>query len=336
MIYVLLVLISAVYVSNHGGAFSYILFYSVILYVPLSLLYIIYTILVLHIYQETEDKLIHKNTSEKYQLVIENVWFLPIGGITLYYDDNISQFKHDFTVETFNLLPREKLEINTEITCKFAGSYDAGITAFSVQDIFGLIRIKRDMKIPVRVHVLPIITDIAHKDIMSLGDMRKNGNLFPLNQQENYLGNDIRKYEKGDSLNTVHWKNYARTGEMYVRLPEHQESEIISMLLITEVMEGKFEQLVQRDRFLEYLVSIGEYFGMRRKPLIIYYYNISLHSFIIDSPESFNSFYGEVLNRIESKASSEEEEKLLAEVSKKHGNILVFRERDCLIDKSIM
>lgn len=96
-----------------------------------------------------EKKILYKNTAEKYQFVVKNSSVIPISGIIFTYDDNISYFTNDFTKEAFRFLPKERVVIDTEIICRFAGGYDAGIEGFYVQDIFGIMRFKRNVKIPV-------------------------------------------------------------------------------------------------------------------------------------------------------------------------------------------
>ena len=325
VIYIALLIAATINVSYHGGTFSYVFFYSVLLYLPLSFIYIIYIFIALQIYQETTGKLIQKGTAEDYQLVIENAGPIPISDITFYYEKEITHFPEDFTVKSFRLLPKEKITVDAKIILRYAGSYDAGVEGYTVQDIFGILRFRKKVKIPIRVHVLPVITDVAENVIERL---LTDENLFSLTSPENHLGNEVRKYMEGDSLNRVHWKLFAKTNHLYTRLPENQESEMISMVLITEMMDGSLESIRLRDKYLEYLVSIAEFFGMKRKPLMIFYYYVGVKSYVIDSPETFHEFYTELLTKVGSKSGVGHEDEMLAEVKGMAGNVIVFREKD--------
>lgn len=326
VIYILLLIAATINVSFQGGAFSYVFFYVVLLYLPLSVVYLAVSMLLLEVYQETDNRILYKGTAEKYQFVVENTSIIPVSGIRFFYDASIAGFVNDFTTETFRFLPKEKHKIDTEIICHYAGAYDAGVEGYYIQDMFGILRIKRKVKIPVRVHVLPVITDIAHRDIMELGDISSSGNLFSLAQRENYLGNDMRKYMPGDSLNTVHWKNYARTGNMFVRLPDNQETEMICLALIPELNDGSIESIERRDKYLEYIVSIGEFFGMSKRPLLVAYYDKEVKTIVVDSPQSFQEFYLERLTRIGKKHSIGHEEELIKEISGRYGSVIMLRE----------
>jgi len=328
IVYILLLFAATVNVSIHGGTISYVFFYGMVLYLPLSLLYILYIIMALKIYQEIDARLIQKHTAEKYSFVIENSGILPIANVTFFYDKNITVFPEDFTEAPYRLLPFEKITTETEMLCRYAGSYDAGIEGYTVSDVFGIIRISRHIKVPVRVYVLPVINEVSDELVERLINEDRNGNLFSLNAPENYLGNEIRKYSEGDRLNTVHWKHYAKTGEMFVRLPETQQSEMITLVLITEAMDGSLDSIRCRDRFLEYLVSVAQYFGMRQKPLMVVYYDHAVKKFLIDSPESFHKFYTECIIAIGGKSAAGYEDLLMNEVRGKTGNVLIFKEKD--------
>ena len=251
IIYALLLIGSGVLVSNKGGSFSYVLFFSILLYLPIAAAYIGYTMWALHIYQDMEGRLLYKNTAKQYQILIENAGFLPISGIRLSYRNMTTEFREEFTDETFQLLPRESICLENELTCKYAGNYTAGIERVALRDFFGIIKINYSLPTALRVSVLPVVTDIAVKDITRLLDENNiSRNVFRLNQNENFLGNDLRSYMKGDSLKSIHWKNYARTGELMVRLPEKQNSDMLSLILMTEESGNEDSDLLRRDLYL--------------------------------------------------------------------------------------
>ncbi len=332
-IYIILLIAATVMVSIWGGAFSYVIFYVFLSYIPLSLLYMVYSMLFLNIYQETEHRMINKNVSDKYNLIIENTGIFPIGGIKFLYDKEINSFKVDFTKDSFSLSFMEKQEINTEMTCLLAGSIDAGVKEYQLQDMFGIMKIRRKVKIPIRVHVLPLIRKLTGDDIRLINEWKEKGNRFSINMPEDNLGNDLRKYAPGDSLNSVHWKNYARTGQMFVRLPEKQEIDMLCIALDTDIMDGTLEKLRQRDKYLEYLASIGEYFGMMNKPLVIYYYNVGVKYYLIDSPASFRVFYTEMTENIGHKNAAGHTADLIAEANSRYGSTILFKEEGCELTK---
>ncbi|MCR4608562.1 MAG: DUF58 domain-containing protein [Eubacterium sp.] len=333
-IYLLLLILATVNVSLRGGAFSYIMFYVLLLYLPVSAIYILYSAIALSFFQETEHKLFEKATAEKYNFMVENTGRLPIGGLKFYYDDKLMKFTDDFTGESFSLSSKERKEIDTYITVKYAGSYDVGISAYSVQDMFGIITWKFRIKLPVRISVLPFIKILSDDEIRRMNELQKGGNRFSINTPEENLGNDIRKYIPGDRLSDVHWKNYARTGEMYVRIPEKQDIDILCIAAVTEALDGSIEMMEKRDSFLEYLVSVGNYFGMNKKPFVLYYYNAGVQSYLIDSPVSFREFYSNVPDRVGQKTAAGHEKEILEVASNSFTSIILFLEDGCVFKEA--
>ena len=330
IIYIILVVVTTVNVTNHGGVVSYAFFYVAILYLPISVVYIIISIFMLNIYQEIDQKIIRKNSPQKYQLIIENVWPFPISGGRFYYNKEITSFRDDFTSQSYNLSYKEKLEISTEMVCRFAGSYDAGIEGFYLQDLFGIIRIKKKVDIPVRLHVMPLVKELTDEEQRRLNRIKEMGNNVSTNLPDDNLGNDIRKYMQGDSLNTVHWKNYARTGEMYVRIPEKQETETTCLVLVTTTVDGSVEALKRRDRYLEYIVSIG----VSSKHLVVYYYNLGVMTCVVDNLAGFKEFFREVTTKVGVNSAAGYEKELLNAVSGKYRSVLIFREENFELKKA--
>ena len=332
VIYIVLLIGTCILVSNKGGAFSYVLFFSVLFYAPISFAYILYTMWALHIFQDMEGRLMYKNTSKNYQIQIENAGFLPISGIRLFYSDVTTLFKDEFTTDSFQLMPKESIYIETELTCRYAGNYTAGIERIELEDFFGIFKIKFGLQTPLRVSVLPVVTDIAVKDITRILDESMMGrNIFRLDLTENFLGNDLRKYMQGDSLNTIHWKNYARTGELMVRLPEKQNSDMLSLILITEDTGDDVEDIKRRDIYLEYLVSVANYFAHMKKPVRIIYPDSGIKTFTIEDYKSFREFYHDRLRRIHG-AIDEDTEKAMLDKSLESISVRVmFKEKDNLL-----
>ena len=333
-IYLLLLAAASVNVSLNGEVFSYVIFYVFLLYLPVSVVFMIVEFFLFSYYQEIPKRIIKKNTAEKYELMIQNSGPIPIGGINFFYNEEMMSFSGDFTKEQFSLAPKEKKELSTELFVNYAGSYDVGIRRFSFSDVFGVISIPFKVKIPVRVSVLPVIRKMDEEDIENINELRKNGTPFSVNMNDDNLGNDIRKYVPGDRIADIHWKNYARTGELYVRVPEKKEINTICMVIITEAIDDTIPMLKQRDRFLEYLVSVADYFAMINKPVVFYYYNSGVKNAVVDDPVSFREFYKDVPDKIGLKTAAGHEQELVSAASESFNNIILFKEDGCMLKRA--
>ena len=288
--YLIVLIGAAVIVSNIGGAFSYVFFYSVLLYIPISI----------------------------FDYTFCNRLLFP---------DRVTDFKECITDTTYSLFPKDTIRLENVISCKYSGSYEAGIVAFTIHDPFRIIDASYRISTPLRVNVLPAVTDIAVSDINRKLEniLIRSGNMV-INNNENYLGNDFRKYNPGDPINRVHWKNYARTGKLFIRLPELKMSQMI--IIVKDEMDGSEESLKKRDYFLEYIVSVMNYFAKNKKPLEITYFDSGIRSCIVDDYESFDKAYFDVIKRIMSKPASAEEEGMAEVKNKTSASVIVFNEKE--------
>ena len=330
IIYIAILILSVILVSNYGGALSYVFFFVALLYVPVSLLVCFITSQMIHIYQDMEGRLLYKNISKPYQIVIKNAGFIPSGKLRLVATDDISDYRDDFTQDTYYLMPGERIEINTEITCRYAGNYTPGVVYIILQDLFGLFELKIPIKALLRVSVLPVVTDLAVNDINKmLSDDFKSRVNFVLDKEDDNMGNDMRKYEPGDPLSRIHWKNYARTGEMFVRTPEMQSSVMVKIVLVSEERTGELDYIKMHDHYLEYMISIADYFAKQKKPVQFIYYKSGIQTYIIDDIKSFRKFYLEECKDIT--GDGLKREKLPAEMRSDYARLMYLREEDSVL-----
>lgn len=288
IVYLIALISSAIYVSNQGGGLSYVLFFSILLYIPVAFLQIVMTRVALRIYQDVGDRILYKNSAVPYQVTVSNAWIFPLGNVRLIKAKEVTDFEDDFTGEIYNFLPFENKIIETKMSCKYAGSYVEGIEKIQISDIFGIMYITYDIPAPLRVYVLPSITDVAYTDINRVfEEMADKRNRFRSERDDISLGNDTRKYMPGDSINSVHWKNYARSRELFVRLPDKQDTEMLTVVM----MPYKKTDIVTRDYMLEFIVSAVNYFVKQSKPIKVIYYCAGIQDVLIENHDSFRSFY---------------------------------------------
>ena len=321
-VYLLLFAGAAVLISFRGGAFSYVLFFGVIAYLPAAAIQITYSFMAIRIYQEVNVRLVYKNSAVPYRITLANAGPIPIGGFRLTRDREFTHFKKDFTGGIFRLLPGENREIETDISCRYAGSYMVGITRLSVTDLFGIFRISFEIPAPLRLHVLPTVTDIAAADIGRLYEENMSNSIYKIDKFEDFPGNEMKKYTPGNPLKYVHWKNYARTGEMFERMPDRQDSEMMVMVVVNDAEPS----VKERDFMLEYVVSAADWFAGQSKPVKFLYWCSGVKEYLIDGYDSFNTFYFEKLSELGREVVPETEAKLMEALEGSGGMAVVFKE----------
>ena len=329
VIYLVLLIGSGVLMSTLGGTFSYVLFYCILLYIPAAVIQLIYTRVALHIYQDVSGRLFYKNANVPCQISIENAGFLPMGGIRFLIDHEVTGFKEDCFSEEYSLYPRENLEMDNEVFCRYAGNHVVGISRISIRDCFGLFRVSYDLPQPLRFSVLPAVTDVAADDINRVTEEESRRGEFRLRTEEVTPGNDVRKYKTGDPVNRINWRAYARTGEMLVRLPDPQHSGIMSFVIITE----KEPSMKNRDYMLEYVVSVADWFVRQSKPVRIVYYDGGPKDCLIEGYDGFRAFYFERLSEIGRDSRGEIEEAMIDRAREIREGVFIFREKEGILER---
>ena len=290
-IYLILLVLSVVWISFEGGAFSYLCFFALILQYPLFLLYLIYVNLSLKIHQETPERHLKKNESEDFLLVLENSLFLPIGRLILNYEEQASYLSGEGVKQEIFICPGQRIEKRMKLTCYYAGTYPVGVLSFAVTDPLGLFSASFEVPQKYRAIVSPKITDEASQKMADL--LVQAENLFSNTaSKDEILGNDLKKYSPGDSYNSIHWKVYARTGELMTRLREDRDVGMYTILLAAErVREEEMGDIIMRDAFLTLAVSVAYYFATQSKPVELVFPRGEWVSLIVDSYEGFEEFY---------------------------------------------
>ncbi len=299
-IYIVMVIASIVFASYYGGPVSFALLYAMLLLVPVSFIYIFFNFISLHIYQEIEVHKLTKAEDHKYRAVIENAGLLPIHRMKLgLYTDRCRLYEIEEGKEV-SLSSWEKTELNSSINCIYAGNYEVGIESVTFTDPFNILSVVLDVPYSFRAIVRPRITDVADRDL-DLENIINNTWLKSNLLFEDIPGSDLRAYQKGDPLKSVNWKVSARLSEMMVRIPEKMEKRTVTILLkAANIPRGEqdIEFLKMRDYFLEFAVSAAWHFGRQNVPVKLIYPSGDIKESLVDSYESFMTFYNVVADGI--------------------------------------
>lgn len=315
VIYVAALIGAIIYVSNRGGALSYALFYTMLFYPVLAFFYLLIVRAAIRIQQDLPARELKKRVDESYHLAVENTSFLPVSGVRLFIEPGRADFRDDITGEELSLLPREKRSFDTSLHCNYTGSYETGIARITFRDAFHLMRLNMEVPMPLRVQILPVVTGIAKDDLSRATWSLTRGSMGGRrNEKEEILGNDMAQYTPGDPLKRIHWKNYARSGEAMVRIPEDKDFSLITLLL--QLQPGSMESLevlARRDKFLTYSVSVAGAFAEQKKPVQVLFYNAAVKRVLVEDYEGLEHLCRELSKELVQRDDPEKVEALLRE-----------------------
>lgn len=122
------------------------------------------------------------------------------------------------TALRFNLSPKDSISFNVPLNCAYRGEFAVGMTVINVTDIFGLFRIRYDLralpyyrqrklKIYPRILALGFLPSGARDSKLSGGVMARIGS-----SGGSFSG--TRDYRAGDALKQIHWTASARARKL--------------------------------------------------------------------------------------------------------------------------
>ncbi len=306
LIVFLIILIGAVvWASYMGGALPYMCLFSVLFYLPFSVLYILISNYFFQVFQELPSRRVMKNEEQPYKLTIENAGVFRINDALLQTEDELTTTRFGEKIESsvndekesvVNLAPGERIVIEGLVNCKYAGNYDVGLLSIMLFDPFKIYGASFAIPSPYRVTVMPMITDVANS-VLDFENLKNSSRIKSLILREPTPGNDMRPYRTGDPIKQIHWKASASAGELISRTPEVLDLRKIALVLIAENATGKKNDpqfIKKRDYFLEFAVSAVYYHAQKGESIHVVYPRGEIKNLQVASLESFAEFYEDI------------------------------------------
>ena len=300
IIYFIVISAFLVFASFYGGPVSYAPLYGALLILPVSAAYIFLNFRFLRVYQEIEVHRFPKGEDHRFRAVIENAGFLPIHKMRLYTHRDRCDLYEIEDGQILSLDIREKKELISGINCKYAGSYDIGLSKAAFTDPFSIFTVVVKIPYNFRAVVSPRITDIADS-YLDLENLVNSTGLKSNWMTEETPGSDLRPYQRGDALRSVNWKVSAKLSELTVRIPDKMEKRTVTILMeAANVPDNcqELEFLKKRDYFLEFIVSAAWHFAKQGVPVHLIYPSGKVNESEVDSYENFIEFYNTVADGI--------------------------------------
>jgi uncharacterized protein (DUF58 family) len=122
-------------------------------------------------------------------------------------------------IQLFMLRPGGRKTLLYQLTCNRRGYYQLGPLVLETGDLFGLHRRYRVLTEPHYLLVLPKVMPLSGYEIASRRPIGEVKLTYRLYEDPTRIAG-VREYERGDSLNRVHWKATARTGVLHSKVYE--------------------------------------------------------------------------------------------------------------------
>ncbi len=289
ILFLLLIIITAVFASFYGGPLPYALFYLSLLLPLLSYLYLLYIYNRFRVYQLIEKKTLVKYESVPFQFILANEDFLTYAHIRVTFLDDYSSLEQVDASHSYTLLPGDREEYATTLMCRYCGNYKVGIDRIVLEDYFRIFRLSYRCPTPMEVHVLP---RVLQPERLSLFSSTAEGLRLTNNQNSPFPDAETRSYRLGDSPRMIHWKAFARQGELLTRkqLPEPKPEQHIFLDLDLPVLD-EAEYLPRFDILAESTLAIADFYLRTKAPCNVYAGTGELQRFQLHSQRDFDLLY---------------------------------------------
>lgn len=296
--YILLLLLSIIFIYFYGGKVPYALFYLAIAFPLASFLYTLIIYFRFKYIQEIDSNFVVKGDKINFIFNVSNedIFLYPYISVTFCGSDAV--FEKKFTTINFSLPPFSNKSFKFELICKYRGTYEVGISSIEIQDFLGIFKLKYKVPGLKTVTVYPIIVQLD-KFYIKIDYMSESFLLQDTTSEDMVTVSEIRKYAYGDSLKRIHWNITAKLNEIMVK--KYQSTSVTSTMLIIDLKKNVFstplKNILVEDKIIESVIAVLHFCLNNWIPAKVVYYCGQLISLAANNPLIFKDIYN-VLARI--------------------------------------
>ncbi len=215
--YIILFIVALVFTQALLSKVSNIFFWFVFLLPIVLLVYVLLAKHALSVSMISDSVTTEKNTPYTYEFRIDNhsPLALPFIDAQVSIPQSNSVRCTERTVR-LSMAPMTHYHMKNTVSFRFRGTYDIGVKCFYIYDFFRLFRIRVDVESLTTVYVLPRRLTLDETSAHSVSDDTARTVRSPLVVDKLEVS-DIRDYQNGDSLKSIHWKLSSKSETFIVK-----------------------------------------------------------------------------------------------------------------------
>lgn len=215
--YLIVLVASLIFTQALRSSASHLLFLFV-LFLPICLLiYLLFAKLFLKIELTSKSLTSEKYAMCNYSFTLYNSSLLAFPFVeavmSLPNENNIRCEKRKIKLA---MSPFSRYNVNNSVYFKYRGEYEIGVEYLYVYDFFKIMRIRTDFYELNTFDILPRRLDVYENGIFAISDNTQKTVKSPVSYDKLEVS-DIREYQSGDPLKSIHWKLSSKSEDFIVK-----------------------------------------------------------------------------------------------------------------------
>jgi len=222
------------------------------------MVYILYVFYTIKIYQTIPERRVTKEDSVSYNLKVGNESMIAYQAVQLNFMEQLSQVTDAAEFGCIVLEPGQEINMDTELFCKYSGTYFIGVDTIEIMDYFRIFRIRFQMPQKMKVTVKPRILKLDN--ISFITEEEECPNSGQKGRSDYRIDNEVSKYTPGDNKKLIHWKNSAKRHELMVRnLTSEEISEYVVIMDDRVPVKEMTKRIITCDKLRETMTALVYY-----------------------------------------------------------------------------
>ncbi len=203
--YLLILLLSVVYIYFDSGFLPYTIFYIVLLTPLVSILYFVVIYYTFRYSESLDKREYQKGEVLSYSLEIHNRSPFYIAYFTVFMQMEGQMLIKGMKTEHISLKPFSRQNFSFSVPILYRGKYKIGISRIEIRDFLNLVGFYYKPKVEKQISVFPRILPMEELNIPYIRVLENEYLSIDKNRGSTEIS-DIRDYLYGDSLKKIHWK----------------------------------------------------------------------------------------------------------------------------------
>ena len=257
---ILLLIITFCYAMFQGGFVSWFVFFMILPFLLYSILLAIVPLRFKDISRTLSKERIERGNNVEVTVTFRNRSWFPIMFLTvseLLMENGLYEQLNGNVTKLFLVGWKREFEWTYELKALKRGEHHFKGLQFTCTDFFGWTIRKMEIDHPQLFLVYPKVSDVTVLPIGMQYDQGTSQSRYSL-VKDTTMVTSVREYIPGDRFSWIHWKSFAKNGELRTKEFEDRKSQN-TFILIDRAVQKNFEQVV--DYSASYLYEIVKKHG---------------------------------------------------------------------------